>query len=469
MRNIKIIDMTLREANALRDGALTFKEKLEIARCLDRLKVDAIELAPISGSKADALSNKTIASMVSAPVSAAVEVTAENVEETWESVRAAKHPLLNVIAPVSPVQMEYTAHKKAPAMLAAITAQVKQCRFYSESVEFSAVDATRSDRRFLYEAIAAAIEAGASRVTVCDTAGILLPDEFAAFIREIKENVPALAGAELYVQVSDAMSMATACAAAAIAAGADGVKCTAIEAGYPTLEQVNRFAQLKGSDLDIAVNLRSTELTRAVGQLRKLLEAVKSEQSPFENGVSDEVAKLCLDENDDIGEVVKVIRQLGYELSDEDNAKVFEAFKRVAVKKHFVGSRELDAIIASTAMQVPSAYRIDSYVINSGNIITATANITLEKNGEKLRSVAIGDGPVDAAFLAIEQIIGHHYELDDFQIQTVTEGREAMGSALVKLRAGGRLYSGNGISTDIIGASIRAYISALNKIIYEEA
>ena len=120
-------------------------------------------------------------------------------------------------------------------------------------------------------------------------------------------------------------------------------------------------------------------------------------------------------------------------------------------------------------MQVPVSYRLDNYVINSGNIITATANIMLDHNGEKIRGVGIGDGPIDAAFLAIEQIIGHHYELDDFQIQTVTEGRDAMGQALVKLRADGKVYSGNGISTDIIGASIRAYISALNKIVYDEA
>ena len=203
--------------------------------------------------------------------------------------------------------------------------------------------------------------------------------------------------------------------------------------------------------------------------LRRILEAQKNEQSPFDNGVHTEMANVCLDVNDEIGEVIKVVHQLGYDLSDEDNAKVYDEFKRVAAKKHFVGTRELDAIVASTAMQVPSAYKIESYVINSGNVISATANITLEKDGQKLKSVAVGDGPVDAAFLAIEQIIGHHYELDDFQIQTVTEGREAMGSALVKLRAGGKLYSGNGISTDIIGASIRAYISALNKIVYEEA
>ncbi|MBO7682487.1 MAG: 2-isopropylmalate synthase, partial [Clostridia bacterium] len=158
-----------------------------------------------------------------------------------------------------------------------------------------------------------------------------------------------------------------------------------------------------------------------------------------------------------------------YDLSDEDNARVYDAFKRVASKKHFVGTRELDAIVASTALQVPSTYRLESYVINSGNVITATANLLVELDGEELRGVGVGDGPIDAAFSAIEQIIGHHYELDDFQIQTVTEGRDAMGSALVKIRADGKVYSGSGISTDIIGASIRAYISALNKIVYDEA
>ena len=182
-----------------------------------------------------------------------------------------------------------------------------------------------------------------------------------------------------------------------------------------------------------------------------------------------DVAGVCLDANDEIGEVIKVVRQLGYDQSEEDNAKVYESFRRVAAKKHFVGTRELDAIVASSAMQVPVSYRINNYVINSGNIITATANLELDHNGEKIRGVGIGDGPIDAAFLAIEQIIGHHYELDDFQIQTVTEGRDAMGQALIKLRADGKVYSGTGISTDIIGASIRAYISALNKIVYDEA
>ena len=117
---------------------------------------------------------------------------------------------------------------------------------------------------------------------------------------------------------------------------------------------------------------------------------------------------------------------------------------------------------------MPSTFHVVSYVVNSGNIIEATANVTLEKNGEKLSGVSTGDGPIDAAFHAIEQIVGYHYELDDFQVQAVTKGREAVGSSLIRLRADGKLFSGNGVSTDVVGACIRAYINALNKIVYEE-
>ncbi len=132
-------------------------------------------------------------------------------------------------------------------------------------------------------------------------------------------------------------------------------------------------------------------------------------------------------------------------------------------------STEIDTMVASTAMQVPSTYVLEDYVINSGSSISATAHIRLTKHDEMKESVAIGDGPIDAAFIAIEHITGHHYELDDFQIQALTEGRGAVGSSIVKLRAdSGKLYSGKGVSTDIIGSSIKAYINALNKIAYEE-
>jgi len=469
MNTIKIIDMSLREPGQRKAASMSFKEKLEVARTLDRLKLDTIELPAIGAAKADQLSNKTIASMVGTALSAAVEIGCGMVEETWESIRTARHPQLNLLVPVSTVQMEYTCHKKAPAMLELIQDQVKLCRFFCENVEFSAVDATRAETDFLYEAVKTAVAAGANRVTLCDSAGIFLPDEFAAFVTGLKENVPEMENVELYVQVSDEMGMGIACAAAALSAGATGVKCTAVPAGYPTLDQVATLVQKKGADMDIAASLKTTDLQRTISQLSRILAPVEESESSFRDVALGDVAGVTLDANDTITDVIAVVQQMGYDLSEEDNAKVYEAFLRVANKKHFVGTRELDAIIASTAMQVPTSFRIDNYVITSGNVITATANLLLEKDGEKLRGVGVGDGPIDAAFDAIEQIIGHHYELDDFQIQTVTEGRDAMGSALVKLRADGKVYSGSGISTDIIGASIRAYISALNKIVYDEA
>ena len=159
--------------------------------------------------------------------------------------------------------------------------------------------------------------------------------------------------------------------------------------------------------------------------------------------------------------------RLGYDLSDDDADKVYDEFLRVAASKK-VTSKELDAIVATVALQVEPTYKLVNFVVNSGNIFTASAQITLDVKGETKQGISTGDGPIDAAFHAIEQITGCRYELDDFQIQSVTEGNGAMGNAVVKLRVNGKLYSGNGISTDIIAAAIKAYINAGNKIVYEE-
>ena len=469
MKTIKLSDMTLRQAVQSRTFNVSFKERIEIARSLDRLHVDVLELPAIQDPKADVLASKTIASVVgSAALSATCGMTEESVEQAWESVKGAKKPMLHVMAPVSAIQMEYQCHKKAPAMAECIRTLVAKARYYTEAVEFSAVDATRAERPFLYEAVATAIAAGAAQVTVCDSAGVMTPGEWTAFLSDLYANVPELKKVEVGVQISDMLKMSVASAAAAVQAGAGVVKVSIADMDCPSLVDWASFVGVKGDEMGIATNLRTTELSRSAKQLQWLLQSERSAGSPFDNGVSAEVAGICLSADDGISELVAAVHQLGYDLSEEDAAKVFEAFKTVAEKKHFVGSRELEAIIASAALQVPSIYHIIDYVITNGASIGAMANLTLERDGEKLTSVANGDGPVDAAFLAIEQAIGHHYELDDFQIQTVTEGREAMGSALVKLRSGGKLYSGSGLSTDIIGASIRAYISALNKIVYEE-
>ena len=221
-----------------------------------------------------------------------------------------------------------------------------------------------------------------------------------------------------------------------------------------------------GNSFGFASSIKYTELNRIINQINWVMGNTKADKSAIR---AEEITEeLSLDQNDDKQTVLDTVAQLGYDLSDEDSSKVYEEFLRVAANRK-VTSKELDAIVATVALQVEPTYKLVNFVVNSGNIITASAQITLDVKGDQKQGISTGDGPIDAAFHAIEQIIGCRYELDDFQIQSVTEGKGAMGNAVVKLRVNGKLYSGNGISTDIIAAAIKAYINAVNKIVYEEA
>jgi len=467
MRQIRISDVTMKQA--AEGFSLSFKEKIELAKLLDKLGVSVIELEGIANPRIDALRIKSIAATVSGSIIAVpVQLDAESVERTWNALKEAKKARLQVCAPISSVQMEYLFHKKPDAMLTAISEIVTACRAVCADVEFIADDATRSDPAFLTQAITAAVEAGATTVTLCDTAGTMLPDEFTAFVGAVCKANACLTGVDVGVSCSDALAMADSCAIAAIRQGAVEVKTAAYPIQTASLANVARIIGTRGESFDAARSVSGTQLKRIVEQITWMCQTGRKKTSPFDNGVRDEDAGVYLTVHDDIGGVIKAVEHLGYDLSEDDAQKVFDAFQTIAAKKEKVSAKELDAIVASAAMQVPSTFVLNTYVITAGNTVSATAHLTLNKDGVALEGVSIGDGPIDAAFLAIEQITGCHYELDDFQIQAVTEGREAMGQTVVKLRSGGKVYSGRGISTDIVGASIHAYISALNKIVYEE-
>lgn len=470
MQTILISDTTLQQAQSVAGTALSFKESLEIAKLIDRLHPHAIELPPMkSGVAADALLVKSIASAVRhAKLVLSVPLTEADVEAGAQALRDAKQPCICIHAPLSTVQMEYRCHKKPAAMLELIDRLVKKAASLGVEVVFSAGDATRAEPVFLSEALQTAVAAGATTVTVCDTAGVMLPDELGAFVRSLQERTGALSGVTLGIQCSDALHLSAGCAVAAMREGARLVRTTLPEAGLTRLNALAAILRARGMDLGLSTALSTTELTRIETQVDWILHARRNAATPYDGGSPRQTDDtLRLDASSTRREVAEAVERLGYDLSEEDDAKVFEAFGRIAARKT-VGEKELDAIVASAALQVPPAYTLESYVINSGNVITATAHVRLNRNGRTLQGLACGDGPIDAAFLAVEQLIGHHYELDDFQIQAITEGREAMGSALVRLRSGGRLYAGKGISTDVIGASIHAYINALNKIVYEE-
>jgi 2-isopropylmalate synthase len=333
-------------------------------------------------------------------------------------------------------------------------------------VEFSCQDATRSENEFLAQIISSAIGAGATVINLQDTAGVMLPEEFDALIDYLKANVEQLKDIPLSVTCSDSLNMATANTVTCIQSGAMEVKTTLIGKVAPGLEAVvNMFAE-RGDSLGMNIAQKRPEVEKTLRKLSWMAGSKSGATTVFAEETAPKKEELDLDENADISKVIRAVKKLGYDLSDDDNAKVYKEFKRVSEKKK-VGTKEMEAIIATASLQVAPTYQLVDFVINSGNIITPTAQVTLEKEDKKLKGLSSGDGPIEAAFLAVEMIVGVHYELDDFQIQAVTEGSEAVGNALVKLRYNGKLYSGSGISTDIIGASIRAYLNAINKIVFD--
>lgn len=456
MKQIKIADATLCREN----NHFSFKEKIEIARQLENLNVDIIEFPEIINAKADILLIKTISSFVkNSAISVAAGVGADSVENAISALGNAKMAQIRIELPVSAVGMEYTCHKKPDKILAHIENCVKTAKSAVDNVEFCAIDATRAETDFLKTAIDTAINAGATSISVCDSAANMLPDDFAAFAKSVVDMCAVPVG----VKCDNKNGLAIAQAILAVKQGVTTVK-TAVDGTTVPLDIFADMIKNCGNDYGFTSSIKTTELHRIVKQIRWASGNTQN-NAVIKTG---EDSGVHLDKNDDIDAVSAAAAKLGYDLSEEDKAKVFEEFQRVAAKKN-VGYKELEAIIASVALQVPATYSLVNYVINTGNIIPASAQITIKKGDEQIQGICIGDGPIDAAFLAVEQIIGHHYELDDFQIQSVTEGKEAMGSALVKLRNNGKLYSGNGISTDIISASVRAYINAVNKIVYEEA
>lgn len=455
MNYIKIADTTLPDPKS----NLTFKQKLEIARKLERLGVDAVELPEVGTVKADTLLVRTAASFVKNSVlSVAATTSPAAIDRAAEALSTAVHPRIRIELPMTSSIMEYTLHKKQNKMCDYVSAMIAKAKTVCDDVEFVAVDATRAEEAFLKEAVKTAVEAGASKVTLCDDAAILLPDDFAAFVVRVTEGADVPVG----VLCNNKNGVATAAAILAVKNGAACVK-TSIGGEATPLREFGALIKDIRENYGITADIRTTELHRAIDQIEWIINGKTRSVNARE--IVDDGVRLSI--NDTIDTVRESIEKLGYDLSDEDIKKVYDEFLRIARKKN-VGIKELDAIIASAALQVPETYTLENYVINSGNRISSSAQISLNREGRTVQGIAIGDGPIDAAFHAIEQIIGRRFELDDFSIQTVTQEKEAMGNALVRLRVGGRIYSGTGLSTDIIGASVRAYINAVNKIVYEE-
>lgn len=461
MNKIEIVDVTLKKLSEGREVSLLFREKVAIAVNAMQIGANVIELPAVKNYREDAIIYKSIAQNVqNAVLSIPVGFSKESVASAWECVKYAKNPRLQIELPVSTIQMEYTYHVKQEKMLEKIVELVKEAKTYCNDVEFFALDATRASVDFLLTAVKEAENNGATIVSICDNSGTSMPEEIALLVEKVKSKV----SIPVSVQVSDRINMGVASAIASIKKGVNGLKCAMVGKDVLLVGEISDAMDVCGASIDAKIELKNTKIHASIDDMIS-----KISHKAYSVDDVDESKKILLDEQSTLADVMTSAVKLGYDLSESDCGKVYKALVKVCEKRGTVGAKEFEALIASNAMQAPSTYHFETYTTTSSNVSTSMSQVTLKCDGEIIRGVSAGDGPIDSAFRAIEQCIGHHYELDDFQVQSVTEGKEALGSALVRLRNNGKLYSGNGTSTDIVAASIRAYINAINKIVAEEA
>jgi 2-isopropylmalate synthase len=501
-RVIKIFDTTLRDGEQSPGMSMNLREKIEMARQLEKMGVDIIEAGFAISSPGDFESVRTIADTVSDCVVASLARASElDIDRAWEAVKNAKNPRIHLFLATSPLHMEYKLKMKPDEVYEQAVAMTKYAKKYTSDIEFSAEDATRSDMDFLAHVCEGVITAGATTVNLPDTVGYTTPEENYRFFTEIREKSPLLDSITISTHCHNDLGLGVANTLAAIRAGVNQVECTVNgigeRAGNAAMEEIVMALHVRKDEYGAATNIDTTEITHSSNLLTSITgvkvqpnkaivgeNAFAHEAGIHQHGVMQKAETYEIMTPESIGLKTnnlvlgkhsgkhafgERVSSLGYELSADELSEAFEKFKVLADKKKSVYDKDIEAIVAKEAVQVPKTFTLEKFRATNGNDIKATADVTLIKGGKSIKETADGSGPIDAAFKAIDTIIGYDIPLDDFQLDAVTEGEDAQGDATVIIvsESGGR-YSGRGLSTDIVEASIRAYINAINKMYYAE-
>ncbi len=501
-RQIKIFDTTLRDGEQSPGCSMNLKEKIQMAKQLELMKVDVIEAGFAIASQGDFTSVSEIAKNVKeCTVASLSRALTKDIDCAWEAVKYAKRPRIHTFIATSDVHMKYKLKMKPEEVLEQATNMVKHAKAYCEDIEFSAEDASRSNLEFLYRIIENVISAGATVVNIPDTVGYTTPDEYYHIIKSIKENVPNIHKAEISVHCHNDLGMAVANTLAAARAGATQLECTVNgigeRAGNAALEEIVMAINTRKDFYNLSCNVDTKQIIRSSTLLSSITgvkvqpnkaivgvnafahesgihqHGVLQERSTYEIMTPESVGlsenKMVLGKHSGRHAFEDRLKVLGYNLEKEELDYAFTQFKDLADKKKVVYNRDIEAIVTKNAVEIPETYELKRFIINSGNAITATASIVLKYMDQEIEEVSTGDGPVDAAFKAIEKNIGMDFTLDDYVLQSVTEGKDAQGEAIVKIRKDDEIYKGRGLSTDVVEASIKAYLSAVNKMFHERA
>ncbi len=493
---IKIFDTTLRDGEQSPGCSMNIDEKIEVARQLEKLKVDVIEAGFAIASPMDFESVKRIAQTVKdATVCSLARAVKKDIDAAYESVKYANSPRIHTFLATSPLHMEYKLKMSPEAVLEKIAEMVKYARSLCPNIEFSAEDAMRSDKAFLAKAVEIAIANGATVVNIPDTVGYRTPEEVADYISYVKNNVPNIELADIAIHCHNDLGLGVANSLAAVKAGATQVECTVNgigeRAGNASLEEIVMAINTRADYFGITTGIN----TKQIYKTSKLVSSITGVAIPpnksvtganafaHESGIHQhgvlahkETYEIMTPESIGIPPQQMVlgkhsgrhafddrIKSLGYDLSREELTEVFEQFKILADKKKIVSDKDILALLSNKEVQDHSVYNLVSFTITTGNTISTTAVVKVEANGKIIEKVAMCDGPINASFKAINKITGKQFILDDYVIHAVTGGQDALGEAVAKVRLGDEQYTGRAISTDIVEASIKAYLNGVNK------
>jgi 2-isopropylmalate synthase len=494
---ITIFDTTLRDGEQSPGCSMNLQEKLEVAAQLEKLNVDVIEAGFAIASPGDFESVSEIAKVVkNATVASLSRAVEKDIDCAYEAVKHAVNPRLHVFLATSPIHMKYKLKMSEDEVLERAGRAVAYARKYCNEVEFSAEDASRSDKGFLAKVFSNAIANGATVINVPDTVGYSSPEEMAAYINYVKNHVDGVEKAVISVHCHNDLGLAVSNTLASIKAGAAQAECTingiGERAGNTSLEEVvmNLHTRKDYYNVECGIDTRqiyhSSKLIQTitgvpvapskaiVGDNAFAHEAgihqhgVLAERTTYEIMSPQDIGipqnKMVLGKHSGRHALVDRLTELGYNLNQQEIDDTFARFKVLADKKKVVSDSDLDALVAMKLEPANQHYKLDNFVINSGSKITATAVISLKVDDEIIEKVSGGDGPVDAAYKAIDSIINKTIQLDDYSIRAVTEGEDALGEVIVKLSMDDKKTVGRGVSTDIIEASILAYLNGVNKL-----
>lgn len=498
---IKIFDTTLRDGEQSPGCSMNLKEKIEMAQQLEKMNVDIIEAGFAAASPGDLHSIQEISkSIKNCTVASLARTHKGDIDKAWESLKYAAHPRIHVFIATSPLHMEYKLKMTEEEVVQSTGKMVAYAKSKCDDIEFSAEDATRSNIDFIARVFDTAIKAGATTINIPDTVGYTTPDEYYNFITAIIEKCPALKTVDISVHCHNDLGLGVANSIAAIRAGATQIECTVNgigeRAGNAALEEIVMALKVRKDILNAETRIDTKQIIRTSRLLSRITgikvqpnkavvgdNAFSHESGIHQHGVLNnretyeimtpesiglETNKLVLGKHSGRHAFNEKLIGLGYSLSQQELDEAFKKFKELADKKKAVYDKDIDALVLKQKMDVPQIYELEKYVINSGNTITSTTAVAIRKDNEVFEEVATGAGPIYASFKAIEKILGKEMELDDFSLSSVTEGEDALGDAVVKLREEGCVYIGRGLSTDIIESSIIAYINAVNKMLYSK-